>query len=369
MKIICSKPELLKGVSIVSKAVPSRTTMPILECILIDASTDIIKLTGNDMELGIETTIDGEILKQGTIAVDAKLLSEIVRKLPDNEITMEVDSDMQLIIACENAKFKISVKSGRDFSYLPTIEKKDSINVSEFTLKEIIRQTIFSIGDNESNKMMSGVLFEIKGDTLKLASLDGHRISIRKIKLGSNYQDRRIVVPGKTLIEISKILTGEQENMVTLYFTTNHILFEFSNTKVVSRLLEGEFFNIDQMVSSDYSTKISVNKKEFLSCIDRTTLMIKEGDKKPIIINLLDKKMEIKITSQMGSLDEEIFIHKEGKDLQIGFNPRFLIDALKVIDEEEVTLYFMNAKAPCFIRDMQESYNYLILPINFIANN
>lgn len=369
MKIICNKSDLVKGVSIVSKAVPSRTTMPILECILIDASTDIIKLTGNDMELGIETTIEGEIIKKGTIAIDAKLLSEIVRKLPDSDITIELENNQQVLITCEKSKFNISAKAGNEFSYLPYIEKNESITISEFTLKEIIRQTIFSIGDNESNKLMSGELFEINGDVLKVVSLDGHRISIRKIKLDNVYENKKIVVPGKTLIEISKILTGETTKDVTLYLTNNHVLFEFSNTRVVSRLIEGEFYNIDQMMSSDYNTKITTNKREFLNCIDRATLLIRDGDKKPIIINLLDEKLEIKISSQMGSMDEDIIIHKEGKDLQIGFNPKFLIDALKVIEDEEVTLYFMNAKAPCFIKDANESYNYLILPVNFIATN
>lgn len=369
MKIICTKSDLQKGVSIVSKAVPSRTTMPILECILIDASTEIIKLTGNDMELGIETTIEGEIIVPGTIAIDAKLLSEIVRKLPDSEITIEIESNLQVLITCEKAKFNISAKSGNEFSYLPYIEKNESVTISEFTLKEIIRQTIFSIGDSDSNKFMSGELFEINGDVLKVVSLDGHRISIRKIKLDKSYESRKIVVPGKTLIEISKILTGETTKEVTLYFTKNHILFEFSDTRVVSRLIEGEFYNIDQMISSDYSTKITTNKREFLNCIDRGTLLIKEGDKKPIIFNIIDEKIEIKISSQMGTMDEEILIHKEGKDLQIGFNPKFLMDALKVIEEEEVTLYFMNAKAPCFIKDVNESYNYLVLPVNFISTN
>ena len=146
-----------------------------------------------------------------------------------------------------------------------------------------------------------------------------------------------------------------------------HVVFEFDNTIVVSRLIEGEYFRIEQMLSSDYETKIKINKKEFLSCIDRATLLVKEGDKKPIIINILDDVMELKIKSQIGSMNEEILINKEGKDLLIGFNPKFLIDALRVIDDEEVTLYLMNSKAPCFIKDEKESYIYLILPVNFNA--
>ena len=338
MKITCSKSNLVKGVSIVSKAVPSKTTMPILECILIDATTDIIKLTANDMELGIMTEISGDIIDRGMIAIDAKIFSEIVRKLPDNEVTIETLDNLQTVITCE---------------------------ISQFTLKEVIRQTIFSISDSESNKLMTGELFDISDNILKVVSLDGHRISIRKVPLKKSVADRKLVVPGKTLIEISKILSGEAENVVSISYTKNHIVFEFDNTIVVSRLIEGEYFRIDQMLSSDYETKVRINKKELLSCIDRATLLVKEGDKKPIIINIGDELMELKIKSQIGSMNEEIMITKEGKDLLIGFNPKFLIDALRVIDDEEVTIYLMNAKAPCFIKDDAESYVYLILPVNF----
>ena len=367
MKIICSKANLVKGVSIVSKAVSSRTTMPILECILIDASANEIKLTANDMELGIETVIEGEIIERGIIALDAKFFSEIVRKLPDNEVVIESDDSFQTIITCEKAKFTIAGKSGEDFSYLPYIEKNESISISQFTLKDVVRQTIFSIADNDTNKLMTGELFEINENRLRVVSLDGHRISIRNIELKENYSPLKVVVPGKTLQEISKILTGEAEDMVDIYFADNHILFEFDQTKVVSRLIEGEYFHIDQMLSSDYDTKVKVNKREFLSCIDRATLLIREGDKKPIILNIQDGSLQLKINSFAGSMNEELEIDKEGKDLLIGFNPRFFIDALRAIDEEEVTLYMVNPKAPCFIKDDAGTYVYLILPVNFNA--
>lgn len=367
MKIICSKAELMKSINIVMKAVPSKTTMPILECILIDASKDVIKFTTNDMELGIETIVKGEIVEKGVIALEAKLFSEIIRKLADSDITIATDDKYQALITCENSKFNISGKAGDDYPYLPFVEKDHSISVSQFTLKEVIRQTIFSIAQNENNKMMTGELFEISDNILKVVSLDGHRISIRKIELKENYEHRKVVVPGKTLIEISKILSGEVDDIVNIYFTKNHILFEFDDTIAVSRLIEGDYFRIDQMLSSDYETRVHVNKKELLDCIDRATLLIKEGDKKPIIIDIKNESMELKIKSQIGSMDELIFCTKDGKDLMIGFNPKFLIDALRVIEDEEVDLYFMNAKAPCFIKDENQSYIYLILPVNFNA--
>ena len=174
-----------------------------------------------------------------------------------------------------------------------------------------------------------------------------------------------MVVPGKTLNEISKILSGEMDSLVNLFFTKNHIVFEFDETTVVSRLIEGEYFRIEQMLSADYETKVKINKKELLNCIDRATLLIRENDKKPIIIQIEDGEMRLKLTSSFGSMNEEIVIEKEGKDILIGFNPKFLIDALRVIDDEMVTLYLVNPKAPCFIRDENQSYIYLILPVNF----
>ena len=367
MKLICSKSNLLHGVNIVSKAVPTRTTMAILECILIDASANEIKLTANDMELGIETKIEGEIAERGVIALDAKIFSEIVRKLPDSDVTIETDASFKTTITCEKAKFNIVGKSGDDFSYIPYIERNEQIVMSQFTLKEVIRQTIFSIADNDNNKLMTGELFEIEENDLKVVSLDGHRISIRNIELKNNYSHKKVVVPGKTLQEVSKILPGSAEDEVSIFLTDNHIVFEFENTTVVSRLIEGEYFKIEQMLSSDYETKVKINKRELLDCIDRATLLVKEGDKKPIIMNITDGTMELKINSFIGSMNEDIDIAKEGKDILIGFNPKFFIDALRVIDEEEVTLYMVNPKAPCFIKDDEGTFIYLILPVNFNA--
>lgn len=365
MKIICSKSELLRGVNTVLKAVPTKTTMPILECILIDTTDGQIKLTANDMELGIETKIQGDILDKGKIALEAKLFSEIVRKLPDSEVTIQTDDSFRALIKCEKAKFNIAGKSGEDFSYLPVIEKNQKVVLSQFSLKEIIRQTIFSIADNENNRLMTGELFEIIGNEMKVVSLDGHRISIRKIELKEEYNHIKVVVPGKTLNEVSKILTGGVDDDVYMFFTGRHIVFEFDDTVVVSRLIEGEYFRIEQMLSSDYETKISINKKELQSCIERASLLVKEGDKKPIIMNILDGSMELKINSFIGSMNEDIDIIKTGKDLMIGFNPKFILDALRVIDDENIDIYMINPKAPCFIRDEEKKYIYLILPVNF----
>ncbi len=367
MKIVCSKQNLLQGVNIVSKAVPSRTTMAILECILIDASTNEIKLIANDMELGIETKIEGMIEERGVIAFDAKIFSGIVRELPDNDVMIVTDDSFKTVITCEKVTTNIIGKSGEDFPYLPYIEKYQPIVISKFALKEAIRRTIFSIADSDNNKMMTGELFEIEENRLKVVSLDGHRISIRNIELKDSYEAQKGIIPGKTLIEMSKILPDETNEEVRMFFTEKHIVFEFDSTTVVSRLIEGEYFKIDQMLSPDYETKIKVGKRQLLEGINRVNPFLKMGEKKPIIMNVTDGNIELRINSFSGSQTENIDIEKEGKDILIGFNPKFFLDALRVIDEEEVSIYMVNPKAPCFIKDAEETFIYLILPVNFNA--
>lgn len=365
MHIICDKSKLIEGMNIVMKAIPGKTTMMILECVVIEVKDNQIKLIANDLQLEIETLIDGEIKQEGSVAVGAKVFFEIIRKLPSDNVSITVDEDYHMNISCGKAKFNIMAKATDEFPYLPNIVKDKNVNISQFTLKDIIRQTVFSISDNENAKVMTGELFEIHDSELKVVSLDGHRISIRKVKLNQSYDDVSVIIPGKTLIEISKIINGGMDDEVSIFFTDKHVLFEFEDTIVLSRLIEGEYYKIDKMLSTDYETKVTVNKREMLECIDRSTLLLKESDKKPVIIDVQDDYMKFAMNSAIGSMDEDIDASKEGKDILIGFNPRFLMDALRVIDEDEITMYMINPKAPCFIRDQEETYIYLILPVNF----
>ena len=367
MKIKCSKSNLLNALNIVSKALSTKTTMPILECILVDVYADCIKLTANDLEIGIETVLDGDVIEMGRIAIEAKIFNDIIRKLPDSDIFIESTPDYKTIIRCEKSKFVISSKSGEDFTELPQIEKEKSIELSQFSLKEIIRQTIFSISDNENNKLMTGELFEVKDGVLQVVSLDGHRISLRNLQLKGNSSNVSVVVPGKTLNDLSKIITGGVDDMVTIYFTDRHILFEYDHTMVVSRLLEGEYFKIVQMLSMDHKIKVKVNNKEFFNCIDRATILMRESDKKPIVVSIKEDRMYLKVDTMMGSMDEEIDITKDGEEIIIGFNPKFLTDVLKVIDDEDIYIYMRDAKSPCIIRDDAGTYIYVVLPVNINA--
>ena len=236
--------------------------------------------------------------------------------------------------------------------------------MSQFTLKEMIRQTIFSISSKENNKILTGELFEVQGDELRIASLDLIRVSIRKIKLDQQYDKIKIVIPGKTLNEISKVMSNDADETVDISIAKNHVKFEFGDTVMISRLIEGNFFNIDQMLKNNYETKVKVNKARFFGCIESSTLLIRETDKNPVVFTMMDEEMKVEIKSSHSSMNEEIPIQKEGKDLKIGLNPKYIVDVLRVVDDEDINLFFFNANSPCFIKNEDESYIYLILPIN-----
>ena len=364
MKLIFKKNDLIEGINIVMKAVSTKSSMNILECILIDATEGIIKFTANDMELGIETTVEGEIKEAGKVAIEARIFSEIVRKLPDSEITFTLEDDSKALITCENSKFNILTMNPEDFSALPRVEKNNKVVISQLSLREIINQTIFAINDSEKNKVLTGELFEIKGNKLKVVALDKFRIAIRNIELKDDFDNQKVIIPGKSLNEISKILNGGLEDDVMIYFTSNHIMFDMGNTVVVSRLIEDtNFFDTDKMISSDYKTKIEINKRIFMDCIDRATLLIKEGESKPVFLTIKDNILDLSINTFIGTMDEKIDINKEGEDMMISFNPKFLLDILKVLEDETITLYLTNSKAPCFIRNENNSYIYIVLPV------
>lgn len=364
MKIICKKADIINSVNIAIRAVPGKTTMPILECIIIRADSNNIKFVTNNMELAIETVVKGRIIEEGSVAVNARFFSEMIRKLPDNDVTIQTDSHYITTITCEKAEFSINSKPDDEFPNLPAFEKNDALEISQFALREVIRQTVFSISDNASQKLMVGEYFEINDDNLRVVALDGHRIAIRTIKLKDAYKPTKVIIPGSTLNEITKILTGEVEDKISIYFSKCYVLFEMEDTIVLSRLIEGDYYKINQMLSGEYNTKLNINRKELLDCIDRSTLLLKETDKKPILFTIRDLDLNLKVISQLGTMNEDIEINKEGKDITVGLNPKYMLDVLRVIDDENITMYLTNEASPCFIKNDDESYIYLILPVS-----
>lgn len=363
MKISCSKNDLLTGLNIAMRAVPVKTTLPILESFFIEAS-DTIKVVTYDNDMGIETVIAGDVVERGKIAIDARIFSEIVRKLPESDVVITSTSSFKVSVVCEDCEFNLNGKNPDEFPELPEAREEAKVTLSQMTLKDLIRQTIFSIAANDANALMRGELFEIKGNQIKVVSLDSHRISIRKEHLANEYQAHKAIIPGKVLNEINRIIGGEKDETVDLVFDKKFVKFIFNDTKVLARLIEGEYFNVEQMISQDYETEVKINRNEFLNSIERAFILTREGDKKPVIFDIKGEQMQLDINSSLGSMNARLDIKKDGKDLVIGFNPRFFIEALKVIDDEEVSIYFVNSNAPCFVRNQEGEYVYIILPVN-----
>jgi len=364
MHIKCQKDELLNGVNTVLKAVSTRTTLPILQCILLDAHENSFKLIGNDLELGIESDLKATILVQGNVAIDARMFSEIVKKLPDSEVEIIVDDHHLMTIRCDKSEFLIPGQAGNEFIQLPQITKNRPLLIKQSTLKTMIHQTIFSIAIEEIRPILTGELFEIKSNKLNLVSVDGYRVSIRQTMLNDSFPDTSVVIPGKTLSEIQKILNSDEESEVAIFFTDRHILFEMNESIIVSRLLEGDFPKYDQIFSSDYETLIKIDRKNMLQSIERSALIARESKKSPIKFQIRDTILTISSNTDLGKVHEEIDIHREGKELDIAFNPRYLIDALKVIEDDEIQLTFTTSLNPCIIKDANDdTYKYLVLPI------
>ena len=369
MNLKFQKAQLVNALSIVMKAVSTKTSSVILESILISASNNRVVLDATDTELSIQTEVDAVIVKAGGVVLNAKLFSEIVRKFDSTEslIELEVDNDFKTTIRCEQAVFNIMGIDPVEFIPMPKIDRDAFISLSQFSLKEVIRQTEFSTAISDINRMMGGELIDVKNNVAKFVTLDGHRMSIRNIELMGEYEDQKCVVPIKSLQEVMRIIDSDTQKNVNIYFSKDHILFEFDRTLVLSRILDGEFFRIESMLSNDYDTKVNVSRLKLQSAIEQSMILIRENEHKPMILDIENGMLKLSVNSSLGFMDAKVNIEKSGSDLKIAFNPKFLVDALKVIDDDFVNIYFTNAKSPCFIRDDKNTYTYLILPVNFIG--
>lgn len=368
MRIICSKDILINGINIVSKAVLSKTTVPILECILLKASGNEFKMMGNDLELGIESKLKNvSIIEDGSVAVEAKILSEIVRRLPESDIEISSDENDLILIKCINSEYKISGKPGNEFPDLPVIEKNTEYIIQQCKLKDMIRQTIFSISTDESKITFTGELLEIKNDFVNLVSLDGYRVSFRKSPLSTKSdrsKDNFVIIPGKTLNDINKILSNEEEYEVSIYLTDKHILFDLGDTTIVSRVIDGDFIKYEQVFSNDYNTIVTVNRKILIMSLDRASLLSRDNKKIPVRIEIKADKLIITSSTELGTAYEELDVTTSGDEMSIAFNPKYIIDALKAIDDEKINIYFISSLSPCTIKPLEgDEYKYLVLPV------
>ena len=369
MKFVCEKEKILKALNSVTKAVAIRTTMPILEGILIQTNDNDIKLTCYDLELGIEYIIkDCNVEEQGATVVNAIMFSEIIRKLPDTEIKIEVNENNLLVIECEGSLYKLATMKPEDFPELPEINIENSIEIEQNTLKDMIRKTIFAISTEENRPIFTGCLFEVKNNKLNVVAVDGFRLAWKSKFLQKQTNDFQAVIPGRTLTEINKILVDSFES-VKIGIAKNQALFEIEDCKIVTRLLDGEFLNYSKVIPDKWDTRIRVNRNIISNCFERISLIssssIEKEKKYPVKVSVGVGKVTISCTNQTGDAKEELYVTTEGKDLEVGFNPKYFLDVFRNIDDEEVYIDFGTSISPCIIRPVDEDgdYTYMILPI------
>ena len=367
MKIVCEKEKILKAINSVTKAVASKTTMPILEGILIQTNDKEVKLTTYDLEIGIEYIIDADIKEQGATVVNAIMFSEIIRKLPDTDINISLNEKNLLVIECEGSLYKLATMNPDEFPELPQINVENSISIEQNSLKEMIRKTIFAVSTEENRPIFTGCLFEIKNNKLNVVAVDGFRLAWKSKFLQNNSNDFTAVIPGRTLNEVNKIIL-DSFDIIKIGVDKNQALFEMENCKIVTRLLDGEFLNYSSVIPENWETRVRVNRNNIQNCFERISLIssssIEKEKKYPVKVLVDIGKVTISCTNQTGDAKEEMYVSTEGQNLEAGFNPKYFLDALRAIDDEEIFIDFGTSISPCIIRPVEDGdYRYMILPI------
>lgn len=362
MKFLCTKNKLQESIFTVQKAITGKSSMPVLNGILLQAYNNTLKLIGSDIDLSIITTIQANIEEEGSIVIDSKIFGDIIRKLPNNDIRISTIGDNSVEILCQKSRFNIIHMNAEDFPEISNINENVFFSISQNTLKDMIKSTIFAIAQDEARPILTGVLFEIKDKKLNLVALDGYRLALKSKSL-DNENVINAVIPGKTLNEVSKIL-GDDDQNVNITFTPNHILFNLLNTKIISRLLQGEFIKYNSIIPEEYSLKVTAKRDELLNCIERASLMAKDSNTNLIKLEIEQDNMIITSNSQIGMVREELNIILQGDTLQIAFNSKYLIDVLKIMKEEEIIMEFSGSVSPCIIKNSRENNCiYLVLPV------
>lgn len=376
MKLICNKPQLLDVVNTVQKAIAPKSTMPILECIKVDASGDgSVVFTGNNLDLCIEYTTKCSVLTGGTIALTSKMFGEIIRRLPEGDVSIEVKEDGSANnitkIKCGASEFNIQGISAEEYPAVPLLDVKYSFTLTQNILKKLIRKTISFVSLNEGKKpVLTGALFEIKNNYLNVVASDGHRLAVVKEELKENIEDSKFVIPGATLRELLKILKDEDE-AVNISVSDRNVLFDFGNFKVYTRLLEGDFLKYEAIISAVNTINVKVEKKYITDSLERAMLLInddisaKSENKVPVKFNIAYDKIDVSCITGKGQVNDEVNVELDGGELLIGFNCRFLLDALSACDEDKVLMEFSAPTSGCFIKSLNgdDAYVYMVLPV------
>lgn len=367
MKINCKTNELINGLNVVFKTASSKTTMPILEGVLIEAYNNQIKLTTNDLEMGCTHTLLCNVVEEGSTVVDIKMLNEIMRRLECEQITLESDDNL-FTIKSINGIFKLAVMNPAEYPKLPIFTVENSIEIKQKNFKDMIRKVLFAVSTDENRPIYTGALLKVEDNILTLVALDGFRLALKKYLNDNDINNFKAIIPGKVLSEIIKIIGDDDEEIIKIGTNKNQALFEVANSVIVSRIIDGEFLNYNNIIPADRDSKVRVKTKNLLDAFERVALFAKESsdkDKKsPVKMHISLDGLTLSCISQTGDAKESIPAVLEGKELEIGFNPRYFIETLKVIEDPEVYIDFTSNIAPAVIYPIQgNGYLYIVLPV------
>lgn len=362
MKLSFNRTELTQAVTNVQRAVSSKSTNPALEGILIKAAEDKATLCGYDLELGIKTTIDASIIEEGEVVLSAKLFSDIVRRMPSEVITMETDEKLITYIHSGEADYQIVGISSYEYPELPSFEETESFLINAELLKNMIKQTCYAISDNQSKPIYTGSLFDIKNGSLSIVSVDGFRMAIRKEKINQE-NNCNFVVPGKTLNEVLKINCSD-DSMVKIILGKKHVVFKIENYSIVSRLIEGKFIEYNETIPSGASTTLKVKTKDIASSVERMSLLTNEKMQSPVRFVVADEGIKLHCTTAVGKASDYVNVPFEGSEVEIGFNNRYLLDAVKNADSDELKFEFNGPLKPLKILPIDgDSFVFLVVPM------
>ena len=366
MKFSCKQEDLEDAVLKAQRAVSAKSNIPTLEGILIQTKEDSIELCGYDLEMGIRTAIPATIEKEGAIVLNAKLLSEIVRKLPNEDVFISLDTDLITTITCGYCKFSVVGISSEDYPETPQFSNTQEIFIPQNKLKSMIRQTIFAVAETDAKPVHTGTLFEIKEKTITLVSVDGYRFAMRKEPIDTKLEES-FVVPGKTLVEVLRLIP-EQESDMQIFVGERHIIFNLKNCSIISRLLNGEFLEYKSAIPNTTTTTAKVNTREFISGLERVSLLITDKLKSPVCCLFSENTINLSCTTTIGKGTDKLSAEITGDKLEIGFNSKYLLEALKNTDSDEIKIEMNGSLSPLKITPLEgESFIFLVLPVRLSA--